>query len=475
MQLYNTLTRTKEEFRPQDDPITIYVCGVTPYDDAHLGHAMSIIIFDTLRRYLEWRGHSIRFAYNFTDIDDKMIARASRLGIPVAELASRQIEQFQNEWNELNVRPADIHPRATEEILKMIEVIEGLISSGMAYAAGGDVYYRVNKQPNYGKLSHRNLEEMIAGSRVELNSQKEHPMDFVLWKSAKPEEPSWNSPWGKGRPGWHIECSAMSIRYLGEQIDLHGGGMDLIFPHHENEIAQSEAFTGKVPFVRHWMHNAMMQLGDEKMSKSLGNIISLRDGLQQYGSDAIRLFILSSQYRSPLTYSEDALIAASRGSERLRSAAMIINGEENGHLNCQEARDHFIEAMEDDLGTAQAIAILFNLAKEINRERSKGNPASGGAALLRELGGVLGLTFHTDEHLRTTEPLVELLINVRETLRTKQEYVLGDKIRDDLADMGITLEDGEKGTTWRFTPQTIKNDSVENDTANDSSLDTIKF
>jgi cysteinyl-tRNA synthetase len=482
VELYNTLTRTKEPFEPQDDPISIYVCGVTPYDDAHLGHAMSIIIFDTLRRYLEWRGHAVRFVYNFTDVDDKMIARAARLNISVAELAARQIEQFQKEWHALNIRPADVHPRATQEIPKMIEVIQGLVDRDLAYPAGGDVYFRVAQQPGYGKLARRNLDDMIAGSRVETNTQKEHPMDFTLWKAAKEGEPAWDSPWGQGRPGWHIECSAMSLRYLGEQIDLHGGGMDLVFPHHENEIAQSEAFTGKVPFVRHWMHNAMMQLGDEKMSKSLGNIITLRDGLDRYGADAIRLFVLGGQYRSPLTYSEESLAASARGAERLHGAAALIAGEADGAIDTAAYRDRFIAAMDDDLGAAQALAALFDLAREINRVRDSGEPAGAGVALLRELGGVLGLTFHVEERQSDAAPFVQLLIDVRETLRAKKEYALGDQIRDTLSDLGISLEDGHDGTTWRSStplapPPAPRNDAptASDDPTDSKSASTLRF
>jgi cysteinyl-tRNA synthetase len=369
----------------------------------------------------------------------------------VAQLAARQIDQFQDEWHALNVRPADVHPRATQEIPKMIEVIQGLIDKDLAYPAGGDVYFRVDRQPDYGKLSRRNLDDMIAGRRIEANSQKQHPMDFTLWKAAKEGEPAWDSPWGQGRPGWHIECSAMALRYLGEQIDVHGGGMDLIFPHHENEIAQSEAFSGRIPFVRHWMHNAMMQLGTEKMSKSLGNIITLRDGLDRYGADAIRLFVLGGQYRSPLTYSEDSLAASARGAERLRAAAVLLPDEADGAIDTAAYRDRFIAAMDDDLGTAQALASLFDLSREINRVRDSGQPAAAAVTLLRELGGVLGLTFHRKERQSDAAPFVQLLVEVRDTLRDKKEYALGDQIRDTLSGLGIALEDSRDGTTWRTT------------------------
>ncbi|MEE9277176.1 MAG: cysteine--tRNA ligase [Dehalococcoidia bacterium] len=449
MDLYNTLTRKKEPFEPVDDPITMYVCGVTPYDDAHLGHAMSIIIFDVLRRYLEWRGRSVRFVYNFTDIDDKMIARAARLGIPVRELAERQIGQFQQEWRELNIRPADVHPRATEEIPQMIEIIGRLEQNEMAYAANGDVYFRVQRKENYGKLSRRVLDDMIAGARIEPNERKAHPMDFALWKAAKEGEPSWDSPWGAGRPGWHIECSAMALRYLGEQIDLHGGGMDLVFPHHENEIAQSESYTGKAPFVRHWIHNAMMQLGDEKMSKSLGNIITLREGLDSYGADALRLFVFSGHYRSPLTYSREALAAAARGAERLRTAVRAEIPEGDGEIDRDGYRERFIATMDDDLGTPQALAVLFDLAREINRARDAGQPAGRALEVMRELGGILGLEFQAVDRKADLAPFIDLLIEVRTDLRARKEFALADQIRERLSDLGVSLEDGREGTTWR--------------------------
>ena len=451
MQLYNTLSRRKEPFQPQHDPISMYVCGITPYDDAHLGHAMSIVVFDVLRRYLEWNGRAVRLVYNFTDIDDKMIARAHRLGISVPDLAAQQIDRFQQEWRELNIRAADVHPRATQEIEKMQEIIAGLIEKDAAYAGGGDVYFRVESPPDYGKLSNRSLDDMIAGARIEQNSLKQHPMDFTLWKGAKPGEPAWDSPWGEGRPGWHIECSAMALRYLGEQIDLHGGGMDLIFPHHENEIAQSEGFTGKDPFVTHWVHNAMMQLGDEKMSKSLGNIITLREGLERYGPDGLRLFILGGHYRSPLTYSEESLVASARGAERLRIAANATLPDGDGTIDIAAPRQRFIDAMEDDLGTPQALAVLFDLAHQVNRAAAANEPAGAALALLRELAGVLGLRFEAREQGAAAAPFIDLLVDVRRRLREAAQYELADQVRDALHEHGITLEDGRAGTSWRAT------------------------
>ena len=390
MELYNTLTRRKQAFSPQDDPISMYVCGITPYDDAHLGHAMSIIIFDTLRRYLEWSGRRVRLVYNFTDVDDKLIARAAQEGMSVSELAERQISSFMGEWRELGIAPADVHPRATEEIPQMLELIGGLIEKGMAYPAGGDVYFRVREMPGYGKLSGRSLDDMISAEPTDIGVAKEHAMDFTLWKGAKPGEPQWESPWGPGRPGWHIECSAMSIRYLSEQIDLHGGGMDLIFPHHENEIAQSEGYSGRDPFVRHWMHNAMMQVGGEKMSKSTGKIVRLREGLDRYGADGLRMFVLGGHYRSPLTYSEASLSSAARGAERLRTAATLPLVDGDGDIDGTESRETFVAALEDDLNTPQALAVLFDLAREINRARAEGRPAGSSSGHVGRVGRCAG-------------------------------------------------------------------------------------
>src|SRR5436309_1755003 len=319
MRLYNTMSRRLEEFAPSGDEVKIYVCGITPYDRAHLGHAMSYIIFDVLRRYREFLGFRVKHVQNYTDIEDKLIMRANAQGVPVSELATRHIEEFDEEMRELNITPAHLFPRATKEIPTVIEMIEGLVGKGDAYQANGDVYFRVRSKSDYGKLSGRDVDSMRAGARVEPGERKEDPADFALWKGAKEGEPSWESPWGPGRPGWHIECSAMSFRYLGETLDIHGGGQDLIFPHHENEIAQSEAYTGTQPFVRYWLHNGWLTFGEEKMSKSLGNIITIREGLEKYGADGVRLFVLTSHYRSPLSYSEEALESGKRAAVRLRN------------------------------------------------------------------------------------------------------------------------------------------------------------
>lgn len=458
MKLVNTLTRQEEEFVPLGDTVLMYVCGVTPYDENHIGHAMSYIVFDVLRRYLEYRGYRVRHVQNFTDIDDRIIARAARLGIDEAELAQRYIDRYFEDMRALNILPAHEYPRATQEIAEMIRMIEGLVEKGYAYVAPaqaesghGDVYYRVERKRDYGKLSGRSLEDMVAGARVEPGEGKENPMDFALWKSAKAGEPAWDSPWGPGRPGWHIECSAMSLKYLGEQIDIHGGGEDLIFPHHENEIAQTEAFTGKEPFVRYWLHNAWVRMGEEKMSKSLGNFVPVRDAVQRWGADAVRLFVLTSHYRSPLTYSEEALDAAKRGVERLRtslsSAPQVAAA--SAALDASPFRERFIEAMDRDLNTPQAVAALFELAREINRARDEGQAVEEAQATLRELADLLGLTLAEEEESLAAAPFIQLLIEVREELRQAKRYDLADRIRSRLGELGIALEDTPQGTVWK--------------------------
>jgi cysteinyl-tRNA synthetase len=487
VKVFNTLSGRKEDFQPQGNEAKMYVCGVTPYDDAHIGHAMSYIIFDVIRRYLQFRGYEVKYVQNITDIDDKIIDRANKRGISTQELAKKYTDSYFEDMDALNVGRADIYPRATEEIDKIIEVVKGLVDKGYAYPAEGSVYFRVRSTSDYGKLSHRNLESMMAGARIEAGEEKEHPMDFVLWKASKPREPSWESPWGPGRPGWHIECSAMSMRYLGKTIDIHGGGQDLIFPHHENEIAQSESFTGVKPFVKYWMHNGLLQFGEEKMSKSLGNLITVRDALAKYSADAIRIFVLSSHYRSPLTYSEESLEAAERGSERLRQAVHSESEEgkrESKKLDIEAYRQRFNEAMDDDFNTPQAIATLFDLAREINRLRDEGYSITQGQEQLRGLASVLGLplkllekplldakplrdlltsineqlraakleeiSIATDQPLPTeAEPLLEILISTRDRLRQAKQWHLADKIRAGAAELGIDLEDTPKGTVWK--------------------------
>ena len=449
MKLHNTLTGKKEEFVAGAGPVKMYVCGITPYDKSHLGHAMSYIIFDALRRYLEYTGHQVRHVQNYTDIDDRIIARANHLGIPVKDLAEQLIAEYATETAGLNILPAHVYPRATEEIPTMLEIIARLVEKGFAYAAEGDVYFRVTAKKDYGKLSHRNLDSMMAGARVEPGEHKEHPADFALWKAAKPGEPSWESPWGPGRPGWHIECTAMSTKYLGDTLDIHGGGIDLIFPHHENEIAQSEAYTGTEPFVRYWLHNGWLYLGEEKMSKSLGNIIPIADALPKYGADGCRLFILGSHYRSPLTYSEDGLEASKRAAERLRLAVAPAPPGEGSSVDPEPFRRRFIDSMDDDLNTAQAVAALFDLAREINRGRDEGRPVDEAQSTLRELAGVLGLTLAEKETGIAARPFIDLLVRVRDELRAAKLYEQSDSIRARLLELGIALEDSAEGTRWR--------------------------
>ena len=455
----------------------MYVCGVTPYADAHIGHAMSYIIFDVIRRYLRLRGYSVKYVQNITDIDDKIIDRANRLGIPPRELAEKYTNSYFDDMDALNIELADIYPRATEEIPKIIEVIQGLIDKEHAYPAQGSVYFRVRSVADYGKLAHRSLESMMAGARIEAVKEKEHPMDFVLWKASKPDEPSWESPWGPGRPGWHIECSAMSLKYLGKTIDIHGGGYDLVFPHHENEIAQSESFTGVKPFVKYWLHNGLLQFGEDKMSKSLGNLITIKEARDRYSIDAIRIFVLGSHYRSPLTYSEESLEAAEKGADRLRQAA---HGESKGEGADRRATtdiypQRFIEAMDDDFNTAQALAALFDLARDINRADEAGFDATGARDKLKELGEIIGLTFKLPEKPSIdaqaysdiiscltvlppgaaqwkpagNESYIEHLARLRNQLRADKQWQQADIIRSKLAELGIAFEDTPGGTVWK--------------------------
>jgi cysteinyl-tRNA synthetase len=451
MKITNTLSGQKEEFIPQGDEVKMYVCGITPQSEAHIGHAMSYINFDAIRRYLKFRGYKVKCVQNFTDIDDKIINKAAALGVSISELAERNMAEFMKDMDALNVSRMDLYPRATQEIPKIIEMVQGLVDRGYAYPAEGSVYFRVTKLADYGKLAHRTLDQMMAGARIEPGDEKENPMDFVIWKTAKPGEPSWDSPWGKGRPGWHIECSAMSLKYLGETLDIHGGGADLIFPHHENEIAQSESFTGKKPFVKYWMHNGLLRLGEEKMSKSIGNIISIKEALSKYSSDALRIFILGSHYRSPLTYSQETVEAAEKGAERLRQALEAgTAGAKQADFDAGAYRQRFLEAMDDDFNTPQALAVLFDMARELNRLRDEGCDISAGQELLRVLGGVLGLTFKGMEtSLGGAEPFIQLLVDTRTGLRQAKQYQLADNIRQQLEALGVVIEDTPGGAVWK--------------------------
>ena len=458
LSVYNTMTRRKEPFETLEPGVVqMYVCGVTPYADAHVGHGLSAIVFDVIRRYLEWKGYSVNHAQNFTDIDDKIIARSAQEGIEPLDLVNGLIDRFKEEIGALNNLPATYYPRATEEVAHMIEMIEGLIKRGYAYEAeGGDVNYAVTHFDEYGKLSHRKIEDLLAGSRVEVDERKNHPMDFVLWKAAKPGEPSWDSPWGPGRPGWHIECSVMARRYLGNRIDIHGGGADLIFPHHENEIAQSEAFSDARPFARYWMHNALLQLGGEKMSKSVGNLVTIRELLDAGNAMAFRLYVLQTHYRHPLTYSEEGVQSAKRGLERLQSALRNraeLSGEPSATVASAiaAAKEQFQTAMDDDFNSPVAVSVLFDLARLANQSEDTDRAAAQHAML--ELAGILGLRLDVaeeDGQSGGAGPFIDLLVELRTALRAGRQWELADKVRDRLTAMGVAVEDSSDGSTWRW-------------------------
>jgi cysteinyl-tRNA synthetase len=464
LRVYNTLTRKKEEFQTLEPKVVkMYVCGVTVYSDAHIGHAMSAIVFDVVRRYLEYRGYSVHYVMNFTDVDDKIINRANQKGMDPQVLAETYIQAYRKNLEDLNVLAATANPRATQEMPQIIRMIEGLIGKGFAYPAkNGDVYFRITKDPEYGKLSGRRIDDMQAGSRIEIEEEKEHPMDFAIWKAAKPGEPAWDSPWGKGRPGWHIECSAMNLSHLGEQIDIHGGGNDLIFPHHENEIAQSESFTGK-QFARYWMHNGMLQLQGEKMSKSLGNLVTIDDFLARHEADALRMMVLNGSYRAPLSYSDEIMDAAERGLDRLRSAlkpapagSVGAAAELRNTLDRQteSAQQTFVEAMDDDFNSSGGLAALFELVRAVNTARDSGatdaqlKPAQD---TLKTLTGVLGLRLGEKKASGgDADKFIGLLVEVRNEARKQKNWALSDLIRDRLKELGVGIEDNKDGTIWHW-------------------------
>ncbi len=463
IRIYNTLTRKKEDFQTlEPNAVRMYVCGVTVYNEAHVGHAMSALVFDIIRRYLEYRGYKVRHVMNYTDVDDKIIARAAQIKEDPFKLAQRYIDDYAEHLRELNILPATKNPRATQTMGEIQAMVKGLIDKGFAYAAAnGDVYFRVTRDKQYGKLSGRKLDEMQAGARIEVEEAKEHPMDFALWKAAKPGEPSWDSPWGKGRPGWHIECSAMNLAEFGEQIDIHGGGNDLIFPHHENEIAQTESFTGK-PFARFWIHNGMLQLAGEKMSKSLGNIISIKDFLAKREADVMRMLVLTGSYRAPLLFNDETLDAAEKNVARLKSGFRPAAPSSTGlpkdaaaafGSQAESVRKAFTEAMDDDFNTPLAIAAIFELVKSINTARDQGandaqlEPAQ---AVLRELSGVLGLRLAEKQGAGEADGFIDLLVEVRGEVRKQKLYALSDLIRDRLKALGVSIEDTKDGATWRW-------------------------
>ena len=451
MKLYSTLSRRAESFSAPDGKVRMYVCGLTPYAPSHVGHAMQAVVFDVVRRYLEFKGYQVEHVQNFTDIDDKMIQAANRTGVSTTELAEDNTRLYLDEMDTLNVLRAHSYPRATQEIPRIVEMIGTLVDKGYAYAVNGDVYFRVRADEDYGKLSNRSLDSLISGARVEVDESKEDPADFALWKSQKPGEPAWDSPWGAGRPGWHIECSAMSIGYLGETIDIHGGGQDLVFPHHENELAQSEAFTEKTPFARFWVHNGSVRLGEDKMSKSLGNIISVGEALDRFSPDALRLFFLRSHYRSPLEYSDQNIEAQERAAERLRNALRPGRDGSGSPLDAARFRERFVEAMDDDLNTPRALAAIFDLARDINRDRDADVDVVAAQGALKEMSGLLGLTLEerTDQSSGDIAPFVEMLVETRSELRATGQYELADGIRNRLEDAGVVLEDKPDGTLWR--------------------------
>jgi cysteinyl-tRNA synthetase len=464
LRIYNSLTRKTEEFVPAEPgKVKMYVCGPTVYADAHVGHAMAAVVFDMVRRYLIYRGYRVKYVTNFTDVDDKIIRRANEQGRDPIELADHYADEYLRHLRDLNVMEADEYPRVSREMSWIQQMVGGLQEEGYAYTLDGDVYFRVTKDADYGKLSGRKLEEAITGTRVEEDARKEHPGDFALWKSAKPGEPAWESPWGRGRPGWHIECSAMCIHHLGETLDIHGGGNDLVFPHHENEIAQSESYTGKT-FARYWMHNGMLQLAGEKMSKSLGNLVTIDTFLKEHSADAFRLLVFSGHYRKPVVFNDETVEAAERSLARLRSALRppqgnITVGEAADALRetTENVRSSFEVSMDDDFNTAGAIAALFELVRGINTARSAGVSGpffDAGQRTLRELAGVLGMTLAepAGEPLNdvAARPFIDLLVGIRTELRTAKQWALADKIRNELKTLGVAIEDTPEGPKWRF-------------------------
>lgn len=457
MRLYNSMTRTREEFKPLGDEVLMYVCGVTVYDKPHMGHALSSIVFDVLHRYLEYRGYKVRRAQNFTDVDDKIINRAKQEGLSSEEVAEKNVRAFFDAMDALNVRRATVHPRATEDMDEIIGMISSLLDMGAAYEAGGSVYFRVRSDPDYGKLSRRTIDEMLEGTRFEVDELKEDPADFALWKASKEGEPAWDSPWGKGRPGWHIECSAMVLKHLGKQIDIHGGGLDLIFPHHENELAQSETALGVEPFVQVWMHNGMVRrAGDEDMSKSLGNVVNVEDVVREYSSDAVRLWVLQSHYRSPTVLSGDSFSRAESSLRTLRAAHRVApDSHSEEMLDASIFEQQFVEAMDDDLNTPRAVAVMFELAHAINRGHSSGMNVSNAVLLLDEFASVLGLTL--EEPLVAvsdggiSEADVEELLAERASARAEKRWADADALRYRLQEAGIAITDGPEGTTWSRT------------------------
>jgi cysteinyl-tRNA synthetase len=466
LRVYNTLTRRKEPFETiEPGHVRMYVCGPTVYDKAHVGHAMSAIVFDVIRRYLLWKGYQVKHVMNFTDVDDKIIKRAQDTGDDPTAIAGRYISEFKRHIEELNILPATLYPQVSDTIPEIVDMVQNLQEGHYAYPVDGDVYFRVRQDTDYGKLSRRKLDEVLSGTRVEAEADKEDPNDFALWKAQKPGEPAWDSPWGPGRPGWHIECSAMALKHLGPQIDIHGGGNDLIFPHHENEIAQTESYTGQ-PFARYWLHNGMLQLSGEKMSKSLGNLVTVDDFLAEHEADVLRLLIVSSHYRKPLAFNATVVADNERALARLRSALRPARGTVEAGPDVQAlqdstalARQAFEHAMDDDFNSAGALAALFDLVTEINRAREAGlaaTPLATAQDTLAELTSVLGLGLAApgqNQRGATAAPFVDLLVELRTQLRTARQWALADEVRNRLAGLGVIVEDTREGSSWRFENQ----------------------
>lgn len=464
MKLYNTLSRTKEEFEPLNDKIVnMYVCGPTVYNYIHIGNARAFIVFDTVRRYLEYKGYKVNYVQNFTDIDDKIIKRAQEENVTTKEVAEKYIDEYFKDADNLGIKRATVHPKATEHIEDIIEFIKILIDKGYAYVVNGNVYFETAKFKDYGKLSHKNIEELQAGARIEINEEKKNPLDFVLWKAQKPGEPAWDSPWGKGRPGWHIECSVMSTKYLGKTLDIHAGGPDLVFPHHENEIAQSEAAYGQ-PFSKYWMHIGYLNINNEKMSKSKGNFFTVREITEKYNPEVLRLFMLMAHYRSPINFSLDLMEQAKSAYERLLNAVAnlkhLLTVCKDRELNEEEKRikekfeeykKEFEDAMDDDFNTADAISVLFEMSKTANTNIS-GNSSKKLVEYILDiflkLSEILGLSYRGVETELNDEEILAL-IEERQKARKEKNWKLADEIRDRLREKGIILEDTPEGVRWK--------------------------
>lgn len=470
LKLYNTIKREKEEFIPREaGKVAMYACGPTTYNYFHLGNARMLVVFDMVRRYLAYKGYKVTYVQNFTDVDDKIIKRAAEEHCEPMELAGKYIDEYFKDAQALNIQAATVHPKATEHIEEMIEIIKGLEAKGLAYNVEGDVYFAVQRFSQYGKLSGRSLEDMQAGARVDIDDKKRNPMDFALWKKAKPGEPAWPSPWGEGRPGWHIECSAMALKYLGPNFDIHGGGGDLVFPHHENEVAQSEGYLDGEQFVRYWMHNAFITVNQEKMSKSLGNFFMVRDILKKFSGEVIRFYLLGTHYRSPLDFDDEKLEMASRGLDRLKTSVRLAGealdksqtseGSDPDRLllAAQKAQATFEEAMDDDFNSAQAYASLFDLAKEINTALTEGHwttlQLTEARNTLISLAGVLGFELQKESEDQVADSgklneVMELVLELRAKARSNKDWPTADLIRDRLKEANIVIEDTAEGSRW---------------------------